>query len=277
MHSSVNFSVQSHAQNRANISTNLGQHLNAFIIGRMNGTPKIRASKAAAAIVNTPNTPLAADTGATAGADGQASAKRDAENLRLWSLVQAMARQEQQALSQFYDATMRRVFTIAQRIVQRHELAEEVVSDTYMQAWREADRYDASRGRVLAWLLIIARSRALDCLRRQDEAISHPDPHLLQNGAIDEDGEVQLCEGASGFASPPDLLATTERNTALHQALLTLSPIERQLLALAFFRGLSHAEIAEHSGLALGTVKTHIRRALSSLRAALGDDAAEYI
>ncbi len=272
MHISVNFSVQSHAQTRANISANLGQHLNAFIIGRMNGSTKTRASKTPATVANTP---MVADT--NAGIDAQASAKRDAENLRLWSLVQAMARQEQQALSQFYDATMRRVFTIAQRIVQRHELAEEVVSDTYMQAWREADRYDASRGRVLAWLLIIARSRALDCLRRQDEAISHPDPHLLQDGAIDEEGEVQLNEGASSFASPPDLLVTTERNTVLHQALLTLAPIERQMLALAFFRGLSHAEIAAHSGLALGTVKTHIRRALTSLRAALGDDVAEYI
>ena len=250
----------------ASRSTRLGQHLNAFIIGRMNEIKKPRLSKAHSKLV------VAEAIDAEA-----ANAKRDAENLALWSLVQAMARQEEHALSAFYDATMRRVFTIAQRIVQRPELAEEAVSDTYMQVWREATRYDASRGRVMGWLLIIARSRALDCLRRQDEAVSYPEPHLLQDSEVDEYGELQQSSDAASFASPPDLLATTERNTALHQALLTLAPIERQLLALAFFRGLSHAEIAEHAGLALGTVKTHIRRALASLRAVLGDNAAEYI
>ncbi len=257
---------------RAARSTRLGQHLNAFIIAHMNETKKPRISKAQ----SKPDVDGAADAIDADAANG-ANARRDAENLALWSLVQAMARREEQALSQFYDATMRRVFTMAQRIVQRPELAEEVVSDTYMQVWREATRYDASRGRVMGWLLIIARSRALDCLRRQDEAVSHPEPHLLQDSEVDEHGELQQSSDAASFASPPDLLATTERNTALHQALLTLAPIERQLLALAFFRGLSHAEIAEHAGLALGTVKTHIRRALASLRAVLGDNAAEFI
>jgi RNA polymerase sigma factor (sigma-70 family) len=250
----------------ASSSTRLGQHLNAFIIGRMNEIKKPRVAKAPTKPANKSAEAIASDAMDDTAA---ANAKRDAENLVLWSLVQAMARQEQLALSQFYDATMRRVFTIAQRIVQRPELAEEVVSDTYMQVWREASRYDASRGRVMGWLLIIARSRALDCLRRQDEAVSHPEPHLLQDGEVDEHGDMQQPED--------DLLATTERNTALHQALLTLAPIERQLLALAFFRGLSHAEIADHAGLALGTVKTHIRRALASLRTVLGDNAAEYI
>lgn len=253
-------------------STRLGHRLNAFIIGHMNEIKKPRISKAQ-------SKPDVVDIAYAiyAEAASVANAKRDAENLALWSLVQAMARQKEQALSQFYDATMRRVFTIAQRIVQRPELAEEVVSDTYMQVWREATRYDVSRGRVMGWLLIIARSRALDCLRRQDEAVSHPEPHLLQDNEADEQGEMQPSSDAVSYASPPDLLATTERNTALHQALLTLSPLERQLLALAFFRGLSHAEIAEHAGLALGTVKTHIRRALASLRAVLGDNAAEYL
>ena len=246
----------------------LGKPVNTFIIGRMSELKKTRAkSSSKDAEISTPLQTSSAE----------ATAKQDAENLALFALVQGMARQEQQALSQFYDATMRRVFTISQRIVQRAELAEEVVSDTYMQVWREASRYDASRGRVMAWLLIIARSRALDCLRRQDSAISHPEPHLLQNSEADENGDMQQSSDAPCYASPPDLLATTQRDSSLHQALLTLAPIERQLLALAFFRGLSHAEIADHAGLALGTVKTHIRRALGSLRAVLGDNAAEYI
>lgn len=272
----MNLSI-TRATGNASYSTRLGQRLNAFIITRMNESKKPRVTKVPSRLAACVATPKLGDTTQAEIDAAAANAKRDAENLELFSLVQAMARQEQPALSCFYDLTMRRVFTIAQRIVRLPELAEEVVSDTYMQVWREATRYDASRGRVMAWLLIIARSRALDCLRRQDDTVAHPEPHLLQDMESDEHGDMQQAGDAPSNASPPDLLATTERNTALHQALLTLAPIERQLLALAFFRGLSHAEIADHANLALGTVKTHIRRALASLRVVLGDNAAEYI
>mgnify|MGYP001157458549 CR=1 FL=1 len=151
-----------------------------------------------------------------------------------------------------------RVYAVALRIMRHADLAEEVVSDVYMQVWRDAHRYDASRGRVLAWLLIISRSRALDLLRRQDEAFSHPDPHEL------------VAEPDSGQKTAQDLLQASQEGSALHAAMATLTPLQRQLLSLAFFRGLSHSEIVAHCGLPLGTVKTHIRRALGALRDALG-------
>ncbi len=170
----------------------------------------------------------------------------------------AISKHDQLALARFYDLTVSRVYSVALRIVRHVHLAEEVVSDVYMQVWRDAQRYDDTRGRVLGWLLIITRSRALDILRRQDEAISHPEPYDL------------VFEPESGQKSAHDLLEAAQAGTALHEAMQSLTPLQRQLLSLAFFRGLSHSEIVEHSGIPLGSVKTHIRRALTALKSKLG-------
>lgn len=178
----------------------------------------------------------------------------------LCAYVTAISRLDQAALKCFYDLTVSRVYSVALRIVRHAHLAEEVVSDVYMQVWRDAARYDATRGRVLGWLLIIARSRALDLLRRQDEAFSHPEPYDL------------ISEPESEQKSAHDLMTDTEAGNTLRAAIETLTPLQRQLLSLAFFRGLSHAEIVEHSGIPLGSVKTHIRRALALLRSELGQD-----
>ena len=169
-----------------------------------------------------------------------------------------IAKHEQSALAHFYDLTVNRVYAVALRIVRRIDLAEEVVSDVYLQVWRDAHRYDTERGRVLGWLVIIARSRALDLLRRQDEAFSHPEPYDL------------VAEPESNQQGPEDLLAAAQTGGAVHAALSHLSPLQRQLLSQAFFRGLSHQEIAEQCRMPLGTVKTHIRRALREMRNLLG-------
>ncbi|MEQ1517600.1 MAG: sigma-70 family RNA polymerase sigma factor, partial [Usitatibacteraceae bacterium] len=165
---------------------------------------------------------------------------------------------EQRALERLYDLTVSRVYSVALRVARRDDLAEEVVSDVYVQVWRNASRYDTERGRVMGWLLIIARTRALDLLRRQDEAFSHPEPYDL------------VSEPESRQAFPEELLAAAQAGSALHNALEKINPVQRQLLSLAFFRGLTHAEIVEHTGMPLGTVKTHIRRALDALRKTLG-------
>ena len=165
------------------------------------------------------------------------------------------------ALGRLYDLTVGRVYGVALRIVRHADRAEDVVSDVYMQVWRDSHRYDDSRGKVLAWLLIITRSRALDLLRRQDEAFSHPDPHEL------------VSEAASRRDNPEDLLNAAQAGSALHSAMEKLAPTQRQILSLAFFRGLTHAEIVEHTGIPLGSVKTHIRRAIGVLRDVLGPEA----
>ncbi len=167
---------------------------------------------------------------------------------------------DEAALARLYDLTLSRVYGVALRILRSAHLAEEAVSDVYMQVWRDVARYDDSRGRVLAWLLIIARSRSLDVLRRQDEAFSHPDPYDL------------VSEPEAGRGDPHDLLAATRDAATLQTALLAMHPLQRQLLSLAFFKGLSHSEIVDHTGIPLGSVKTHIRRALAVLRASMGAD-----
>ena len=168
----------------------------------------------------------------------------------------AIARRDEAALAAFYDATINRVYGLALRITRQPESAAEVASDVYFQVWRDATRYDAKRGNVAAWLMTICRSRALDLLRRADEAEAHPEPESLRPEAMEQD-------------TGQDLLAATQQHAALHSALARLEPLQRQLIALAFFRGLSHQEIAAHARLPLGSVKTHIRKALAVLRESL--------
>lgn len=170
---------------------------------------------------------------------------------------------DQRALASFYDATVSRVYGLALRITQNAAAAEDVVAEVYIQVWRAADQYDPTRGPVLAWMLVMCRSRALDYLRRLESAVSMAEPEvLLEHTALDG-------------ANPQDLFLASEQNTILRQALNGLAPIQRQLLALAFFRGLSHQEIAEQTALPLGTIKSHIRRGLTVMREAFTASAQE--
>ena len=176
----------------------------------------------------------------------------------LVTLLENIARGDRTAISALYDQTIGRVYGMCLRIARKPEAAEEIVADVYMQVWRSASSYNAERGHPLAWLLVIARSRALDHLRRADPAESHPDPQ-------------SLATHADGADDPHNLVAATQSNAALNAALAALPAVQRQLLALAFFQGMTHHEIAAHAHLPLGTVKTHVRRALAALRVALGD------
>ncbi|MEQ1777829.1 MAG: sigma-70 family RNA polymerase sigma factor [Nitrosomonas sp.] len=176
-----------------------------------------------------------------------------ADEVRLQSYVLAIGQHDEQALESLYESTLSRVYGLALRITRNKQAAEEVTEDVYWQVWRTARCFNAQRGTVMAWLLIIARSRALDYLRQEDAAEICEAPELLILEPI--------CVG-----DPQDLLIATQRKTQLNQALLQLDPIQRQLIALAFFRGLTHEEITAYTGIALGTVKSHIRRGLKYLQ-----------
>ncbi|MDV6348278.1 sigma-70 family RNA polymerase sigma factor [Nitrosomonas sp. Is35] len=183
-----------------------------------------------------------------------------AADAHMRALVTAIAAHDEQALADLYEATLNRVYGVALRITRNAQAAEEVSEDVYWQVWREAPRFDAQRGNVIAWLLTIARSRALDYLRKEDHAELCEEPELLLALEPSHDGD------------PQDLLAATQHNLKLNQALQQLEPVQRQLVAMAFFRGLTHEEITASTGLALGTVKSHIRRALKQLHEVLEDD-----
>lgn len=171
------------------------------------------------------------------------------------SLIEGMMDRQESSLEKLYEMTVARVYSLAMLITRRPELAEEVVSDTYWQAWQEVCKYDSAKGVTMAWLLMICRSRAIDCLRRQRDIEPLSDHH---HGIKDE-----------AAPDPYEQLLRIEENAYLKDAYEKLSAMQRQLLAQAFFRGMTHQDIATEMHLPLGTVKTMIRRAQASLKSAL--------
>jgi RNA polymerase sigma factor (sigma-70 family) len=187
------------------------------------------------------------------------------DDAQLAGLVMRVCDQHEPSLARLYEATSGRVHGLVLRIVRLAPLAEEVVEDVFWQVWREAPRFDAARGRVLAWLLAIARSRAIDALRRNERM-------RAAEVAVDDDDLLEaLATDPERSDDPFDLVGASQHDSRLHALLAGLEPLPRQLLALAFMRGCTHEEIAEQTGLALGTVKSHIRRTLVALRSQLAD------
>lgn len=184
---------------------------------------------------------------------------------QLAALVLGVCDQHEPSLARLYEATAGRVHTLVLRIVRIGAVAEEVVEDVFWQVWREAPRFDTARGNVLAWLLAIARSRAIDALRRNKRV-------RAGEVAVNDDAVLESLAGESVRSDDPfDLVGAAQHHARLHALLATLEPLQRQLLSLAFFRGCTHEEIAEQTGLALGTVKSHIRRTLTALRTQLNE------
>jgi RNA polymerase sigma-70 factor (ECF subfamily) len=174
-----------------------------------------------------------------------------------------MGEGDEQALGLFYDRWEHTVRALAVRMVTDSMEAEDVVEDVFWQAWRQAPRFDGARGGAGTWLLTIARSRALDRLRAMRR--SREDTGLDE---LVESGSEQL---ASAVMDPLEEAERGERSRVVREALQELPDEQRESLELAYFEGLSQTEIAERTGLPLGTVKTRMRLALQKLRERLGD------
>jgi RNA polymerase sigma-70 factor (ECF subfamily) len=169
---------------------------------------------------------------------------------------------DERAMTDLYDRYGSIVYTVAYRVVGERADAEEVVVEAFAQAWRDAERFEAGRGSVAAWLTMIARSRALDLVRargrRERLAVS------AATAAPDAGGG-----GADPSANPADRAEEDERRRMVRQAMETLSPPQRQAIELAFFEGLSQSEIADRLGEPLGTIKTRVRLGMQKLREVL--------
>jgi len=172
---------------------------------------------------------------------------------RLTHLVAQMRRGDDRALEELYDTTVGKLFALAKAILRHKKDAEEVVCATYAFAWANAGRYDPERASVLGWLTMLCRSRALDLLRqrRADRATAG----IVDIGQLQDEGH-----------GPDDLLSLIQQQSLVHAALCALTPQRRRLVSMAFLQGLSHPQIAKATGLPLGTMKSHIRRALKELR-----------
>lgn len=184
----------------------------------------------------------------------QTSIEAKERSHELVALVKDVANQDQHAMAELYDTTSRLVYGLVLRIVSDPSAAEEVLMDVYMQAWRQASRYDAQRGSPMAWLITIARSRALDRVRSGSYGQRHSEP----------------LDAASQYVAVTDQIAfgfETQRH--VRAALGSLSPEQRQVIELAYYGGLSQNEIALKLSQPLGTVKTRTRLGMMKLRETL--------
>ncbi|MBL8173370.1 MAG: sigma-70 family RNA polymerase sigma factor [Bryobacterales bacterium] len=186
----------------------------------------------------------------------------------VWAdLLGRAARGDQQSFATLYDETSSLVYSLAMRMLSNVEDAEEVTLDVYNQAWRLAKTFDGSRGTVTAWLMTMARTRALDKLRARSSRQRNIDP-MPEHFDAPSKGE-----------SPEDQSATAEQRRIVLAALDQLPHDQRRALELAYFQGMSHAELAETLGEPLGTVKTRIRLGMMKLRELLtlaGDPVRSY-
>jgi RNA polymerase sigma-70 factor (ECF subfamily) len=171
------------------------------------------------------------------------------------ALVAGMARGDEDALASLYDRTNRIVYGIALRIVGEAATAEDVAMEVYLQAWRTAGSYDPDRGRVLPWLITLARSRSLDSLRSRKARRAHLEKDV--NDVLD------LSESRP---DPESAIIEHGRSRIVREAIAQLAPGHREAIELAYFSGLTHAEAAQKTGLPLGTVKTRIRSGMLHLR-----------
>ena len=172
------------------------------------------------------------------------------------TLVQGVADGSADALADLYDRHASIVFGLAKRIVSRPEDAEEVVQDVFAQVWREAARYSGTRATVAGWIVMLTRARAIDRLRSRR---ARPD--------LDRGEDPSPAMALSAATPDPEVeTLSAEQARVVAGAVATLPDTQRSLLDLAYFEGLSHTEIAERTGVPLGTVKTRIRSAMETLR-----------
>lgn len=172
--------------------------------------------------------------------------------------MRRIAAQDRDALAEFYDQTARPLFSIAVRMLGSSEEAEEVIQDVFVQIWTKAPTFDAAIGLPFHWALGILRNRCIDRLRaRQRRA------RVIVNLGEDQNLE-SLLEGTPAETSLPE----TEL-AAIRAAVRSLPKDQQQAIELAFFKGLTHPQIAEALNEPLGTVKARIRRGLVRLREGL--------
>jgi RNA polymerase sigma-70 factor (ECF subfamily) len=185
--------------------------------------------------------------------------RRESDLERDSKLVLAVADGSAEALGDLYDRYGATVYALAKRIVLRLEDAEEVVQDVFAQVWRQAHQYRTERASVAGWIVMLARTRAIDRLR-------------ARRARPDEDRGLEPTEAAPipGTGPSPEQEALSADDVKrVREALGSLPDNQRSLLELAYYGGLTHSEIAQKTSIPLGTVKTRIRSGMDALRSAL--------
>lgn len=169
-------------------------------------------------------------------------------------LLERIARKDDAALSEFYDRYSKLIYSFVLKILHSQNDAEEVTADVFWQVWRQAESYNVARGSVVAWLITIARSRAIDKRRG------------LERRGEETEIDLKFMEDGSNTSDPEVDVYLKETRSMIEGVLGELNEKQRQIVELAYFKGLSQSEISELLDEPLGTVKTRSRAAMQFLR-----------
>lgn len=176
----------------------------------------------------------------------------------LLCLIEEIIAGKPSALGALYDLSVDALKALVLRLVRNHADCDDVLSEVYKQVWERPRQYQPERGPVMAWLFVIARTRALDFLRKRRNTVDFDS--VAPSAREEIDTPVQAAD---------DLLQSIQESSHIHRALLQLTAEQRRMLDLAYFQDMSHQEIADSTGMALGTVKSHIRRGQQALKEVL--------
>ena len=177
-------------------------------------------------------------------------------------LIALIVQHNERALAELYDRYHRLIFSVAINIVGRQEEAEEITLDVFTSVWEKAHTYNAQKAKPTTWLTRMARNKAIDVLRRENV---RPAKHSVSWAMVSP-------EPTSQTPSPENIAKEEDEKRRVRLAVAALPETQQEVLALAYFEGYSHSEIAEALELPLGTVKGRIRSAMQKLRAALEDE-----
>jgi len=177
-------------------------------------------------------------------------------NEQLRALLAACTLNDKRAFAQLYEMTSAKLYGVVLRILDREEWAQDCLQEAYVKIWNNAKSYRPHLAAPMTWMSSIVRNQALDLLRRRRREILQPEPE-------------KLLEDESGDAMPLDNLQQTEEGKRLSNCLDQLKSQQRQVIALAYLKGLTHDELASQTGTPLGTIKTWIRRGLAQLKGCL--------
>ena len=171
-------------------------------------------------------------------------------------LIRSIVEGKSTALGELYDRYGRLVYSLVFQVVGDSGTAEEVSQEVFLQIWNKAGTYHAEQGKVATWLTSVARHKAIDSLRRKG---ARPEGHQVE---FEGDDESDLVDPV-GVEEQVEL---SQRSLAVRQAISHLPPDQKKALAMAYFKGMTHQEVADAIGEPLGTIKTRIRLGMLKLR-----------
>jgi RNA polymerase sigma-70 factor (ECF subfamily) len=186
------------------------------------------------------------------------------QQAQLAKLIARIALRDQAAFRELYRLTASRLLAVSMRMLRDQGRAEDVLQEAFIGVWRTADRFAIEKSQPMTWLINIVRNRTIDALRT---ATAQREESLTEE---DDDGETRESDIEDDSAGPLDALVAKNEAAALRRCLERLEPGPRQSILLAFYEGLSHAELAEKMNQPLGTIKSWVRRSLERLKDCLG-------